>query len=81
MPSVVISTQVNALLRYMAQRMHVTLYLLDEPVNPLLPLLYSSEEGHKYTPRIAMYGPQELLLNGRLRDALDCTPSRLLYFF
>ena len=54
------------LLRYMAQRIYVTLYLLDEPVNPALPLLYSLEEGHKNTHRMAIYRPQELLLNGRL---------------
>ena len=46
------------LLRYMAQRIYVTLYLLDEPVNPALPLLYSLEEGHKNTHRMAIYRPQ-----------------------
>lgn len=54
------------LLRYMAQRIYVTLYLLDEPIDPLQPLLYYSEEGNKHTHRIAIYKPQELLLNGKL---------------
>jgi len=48
------------ILRYMAQRIYVTLYLLDEPVNPAQPLLYYSEEGHTHTHRIAIFRPQEL---------------------
>ncbi len=54
------------LLRYMAQRIYVTLYLLDEPTNSSQPLLYYSEEGNKHTHRIAIYKPQELLLNSKL---------------
>ena len=54
------------LLRYMAQRIYVTLYLLDEPTDPSQPLLYYSEEGNKHTHRIAIYKPQELLLNSKL---------------
>src|SRR6266849_7221813 len=54
------------LLRYMAQRIYVTLYLLDEPNDPSQPLLYYSEEGNKHTHRIAIYKPQELLLNSKL---------------
>jgi hypothetical protein len=54
------------LLRYMAQRIYITLYLLDKPADPAQPLLYYLEEGHKYTHRIAIYGPQELLLNNTL---------------
>ncbi len=54
------------ILRYMAQRIYVTLYLLDEPADPSQPLLYYSEEGHKYTHRIAIYRPQELLLTSDL---------------
>ena len=54
------------LLRYMAQRIYVTLYLLDEPTDPSQPLLYYSEEGNKHTHRIAIYKPQQLLLNSRL---------------
>jgi hypothetical protein len=54
------------LLRYMAQRIYVTLYLLDEPADPSKPLLYYLEEGRKYTHRIAIYSPQELLLNKQL---------------
>ncbi len=54
------------LLRYMAQRIYITLYLLDEPANSSQPLLYFLEEGHKYTHRIAIYNPQALLLNNKL---------------
>src|SRR6266853_6906968 len=54
------------LLRYMAQRIYVTLYLLDEPTDPSQPLLYYSEEGNKHTHRIAIYNPQKLLLNNKL---------------
>jgi hypothetical protein len=54
------------LLRYMAQRIYVTLYLLDEPADPSQPLLYYTEEGYKHTHRIAIYRPQELLLNNKL---------------
>jgi hypothetical protein len=54
------------LLRYMTQRIYITLYLLDEPADASQPLLYYSEEGHKHTHRIAIYRPQELLLNNKL---------------
>ncbi len=54
------------LLRYMAQRINITLYFLDEPADPSQPLLYYLEEGQKYTHRIAIYNPQELLLNNKL---------------
>jgi len=54
------------LLRYMAQRIYITLYLLDEPTDASQPLLYYSEEGHKHTHRIAIYKPQELLVNNKL---------------
>jgi hypothetical protein len=54
------------LLRYMAQRIFITLYLLDEPADPSKPLLYYLEEGHKYTHRIAIYNPQALLLHNKL---------------
>lgn len=54
------------LLRYMAQRIYITLYLLDRPISTAQPLLYYSEEGHKYIHRIAIYHPQELLLNNSL---------------
>src|SRR5437763_295547 len=54
------------ILRYMAQRIYVTLYLLDEPADPSRPLLYYSEEGRKHTHRIAIYRPQELLPNSGL---------------
>jgi hypothetical protein len=54
------------LLRYMAQRIYITLYLLDKPLDLSQPLLYYLEEGNKYTHRIAIYSPQELLLNNKL---------------
>ena len=54
------------LLRYMTQRIYITLYLLDEPAYTSQPLLYYSEEGRKHTHRIAIYSPQELLLNSKL---------------
>ncbi|SRR6266487_2113897 len=54
------------LLRYMAQRIYVTLYLLDKPLDLSQPLLYYLEEGNKYTHRIAIYSPQELPLNSKL---------------
>jgi hypothetical protein len=54
------------ILRYMAQKIYITLNLLDEPADPSLPLLYYLEEGHKYTHRIAIYSPQALLLNNKL---------------
>jgi hypothetical protein len=54
------------ILRYMAQRIYVTLYLLDEPVDPSQPLLYYAEEGRKHTHRIAIYRPEELMRNSSL---------------
>jgi hypothetical protein len=54
------------LLKYMAQKIYITLYLLDWPIDPSQPLLYYLEEGQKYTHRIAIYGPQELLLSNKL---------------
>jgi hypothetical protein len=54
------------ILKYMAQRIYITLYLLDEPTDSSLPLLYYLEEGHKYTHRIAIYSPQASLLNNKL---------------
>jgi hypothetical protein len=54
------------ILRYMTQRIYVTLYLLDEPVDPAQPLLYYTEEGRKHTHRIAVYRPEELLQNSSL---------------
>jgi len=54
------------LLKYMAQKIYITLYLLDGPFDPSQPLLYYLEEGQKYTHRIAIYCPQELLLSNKL---------------
>lgn len=53
-------------LRYMAQRIFVTLYLLDGRDVPTFPLSYQTEEGQKHTHRIVVYRPRELLLNDRL---------------
>lgn len=49
-------------LRYMAQRVHITLGLLDQPDNLSRPLLYYSEERRRRTHRLAIYHPQELVL-------------------
>ncbi len=54
------------ILRYMTQRIYVTLYLLDEPVDSAQPLLYYTEEGRKHTHRIAIYRPEELMRNSSL---------------
>lgn len=54
------------ILSYMAQRIYVTLYLLDEPVDPSQPLLYYAEEGRKHTHRIAIYRPEELMRKSSL---------------
>ena len=54
------------LLKYMAQRIYVTLYLIDEPGDTSLPLRYQAEEGHKYRHRIVVYRSRELLLNNRI---------------
>jgi hypothetical protein len=54
------------LLKYMTQKIYITLYLLDGPIDPSQPLLYYLEEGQKYTHRIAIYGPQELLQSNKL---------------
>src|SRR5260370_7422217 len=55
-----------AILRYMAQRIYITRYLLDEPADPSQPLVYYSEEGQKYTHRMAIYKPGELLQNNSI---------------
>jgi hypothetical protein len=54
------------ILRYMTQRIYVTLYLLDEPIDSAQPLLYYTEEGRKHTHRIAIYRPEELMRNSSL---------------
>lgn len=47
-------------LQYMAQRIHITLQLLDKPDNLAQPLLYFSEERRRRTHRIAIYNPSQL---------------------
>ncbi len=54
------------LLGYMAQKIYFTLYLLDQSAGTSQPLRYSSEVGQKHTLRLAIYRPQELLLNSDL---------------
>jgi hypothetical protein len=54
------------ILRSMTQRIYVTLYLLDEPIDSAQPLLYYTEEGRKHTHRIAIYRPEELMRNSSL---------------
>lgn len=49
-------------LRYMARRIHLTLYHLGEPTTKSKPLLYKLQERHGRTHRIAIYRYQELLL-------------------
>lgn len=48
-------------LRYMARRIHLTIRQLDQPVPVSRPLLYSLQERHGRTHRIAIYKQQELV--------------------
>ena len=60
------------ILRYMAQKIHVMLHSLDQAptinrgATTSQPFLYYLDERHKRTHRIAIYNPQELLLNNGL---------------
>lgn len=54
------------ILRYMARKIHVMLYSLDQASTTSQPLLYHLDERHKRIHRIAIYTPQELLLNNGL---------------
>src|ERR1700726_3413132 len=49
-------------LQYMARRLHLTLYQLDHPTTLSQPLLYTLQERHERTHRIAIYRYHELLL-------------------
>jgi hypothetical protein len=48
-------------LRYMARRIHLTIRQLDQPVPVSQPLLYTLQERHGRTHRIAIYKQQELV--------------------
>ena len=54
------------ILRYMARKIHVMLHSLDQAATTSQPFLYYLDERHKRTHRIAIYNPQELLLNNGL---------------
>jgi len=50
----------------MARKIHVMLHSLDQAATASQPFLYYLDERHKRTHRIAIYNPQELLLNNEL---------------
>jgi len=54
------------ILRYMARRVHVALRSLDWATTTARPLLYYLDERRRRTHRMAIYNPQELLLNNEL---------------
>ncbi len=54
------------ILRYMARKIHVMVHSLDQAATASQPFLYYLDERHKRTHRIAIYNPQELLLNNEL---------------
>lgn len=54
------------ILRYMARKIYVMLHSLEQSVTTSQPFLYYLDERHKRTHRIAIYNPQELLLNNEL---------------
>lgn len=54
------------ILRYMARRVYVALRSLDQSTSTVRPLLYYLDERHRRTHRIAIYNPEELLLNNEL---------------
>jgi len=56
----------HVILSYMARKIHVMLHSLDQATTTSQPLLYYLDERHKRTHRIAIYNPQELLLNNGL---------------
>ena len=53
-------------LRYMAQRVSVTLRSLGQETMPARPLLYYLDERRRRTHRMAIYNPEELLLHNEL---------------
>jgi len=53
-------------LRYMAQRVAVTLHALVQETNTARPLLYYLDERRRRTHRMAIYNPEELLLHNEL---------------
>jgi len=54
------------ILRYIARRVYVALRSLDRTTITERPLLYYLDERHKRTHRMAIYNPEELLLNNEL---------------
>jgi hypothetical protein len=56
----------HVILSYMARKIHVMLHSLDQATTTSQPFLYYLDERHKRTHRIAIYNPQELLLNNGL---------------
>jgi hypothetical protein len=50
------------ILQYMARRLHLSLHQLDKPASPSQPLLYTLQERHERTHRIAIYRYHELFL-------------------
>jgi len=54
------------ILRYMARRVSVALRSLDLATSTARPLLYYLDERHRRTHRMAIYNPEELLLNNEL---------------
>ena len=53
-------------LRYMAQRVSVTLRSLAQETTIARPVLYYLDERHRRTHRMAIYNPEELLLHNEL---------------
>ena len=53
-------------LRYMAQRVSVTLHSLAQETNTARPLLFYLDERRRRTHRMAIYNPEELLLHNEL---------------
>ena len=54
------------ILRYMARRVYVALRSLDQVATTARPLLYYLDERRRRTHRMAIYNPEELLLNNEL---------------
>lgn len=54
------------ILRYMARRVYVALRSLDQSTTTARPLLYYLDERRRRIHRMAIYNPEELLLNNEL---------------
>ncbi len=53
-------------LRYMAQRVSVTLHSLAQEITPTSPMLFYLNERHRRTHRMTIYNPEELLRHNEL---------------